>query len=50
LIGFLIIVSGVLLYNEIFSITIFGLNKFTKKALRRKCMEEMELINKEEGK
>jgi hypothetical protein len=43
------LVSGILLYNEIFTITYFGLNKFTKKALRMKYRVEMGLINKEIG-
>jgi hypothetical protein len=47
LIGFLILLLGVLIYNEMITIPFLGFNKYTKEAIARReaCHEERKSIS-----
>ena len=45
LIGFIILVTGTLIYNEVVILPFLGLNLYTKKALEEKNVENIEINN-----
>ena len=49
LIGFLLLLCGIVLFNEIIELPIFGFNRFTKKALERNKLRAKSLNYEEEG-
>lgn len=47
LVGFIMLVIGALVYNEILILPIFGFNRFTKAALKEKLEVETDEATKE---
>lgn len=49
LIGFLVLLAGVILYNEVIVIPIFGFNQFTKAALAKRAENRASIVSNTDG-